>query len=250
MSVGDEADVRGLKAIGRIVARCLREMNQALEPGVTTGELDEIGAAFLARHDAESAPQITYDFPGATCISVNEVVAHGIPGELVIQAGDLVHIDVSARSGAGYFADTGASFPVPPTSKRDQRLCLAAKLALRAGIQAARPGARIGRIGRAFEKTARRAGFSTIRNLCSHGVGRALHEEPMEIPGYDEPADPRRLAAGQVLAIEPFITDGTPFVEEGDDGWSLFTDPGRRAAQFEHTVILTRSKPLVVTLPG
>ncbi|MCP5059354.1 MAG: type I methionyl aminopeptidase [bacterium] len=250
MSIGDETDVRGLKTIGRIVARCLREMGQALEPGIRTSELDEIGATFLARHDAESAPQFTYGFPGATCISVNEVVAHGIPGELVIRAGDLVHIDVSARSRAGYFSDTGASFPVSPFSKRDQRLCVTAKMALREGIKAARPGARIGRIGRAFEKTARRAGFATIRNLCSHGVGRSLHEEPTEILGYDEPSDRRRLEEGQVLAIEPFVTDGTPWVEEGDDGWSLLTDPGRRAAQFEHTVILTRDKPLVVTLPG
>ncbi len=250
MSIGDEADVRGLQAIGRVVARCVREMSAALEPGITTAELDGIGAAFLARHDAESAPQVTYDFPAATCISVNEVVAHGIPGERRVEAGDLVHIDVSARSRDGYFADTGASFPVPPASERDRRLCATAKLALREGVKAARPGRRIGRIGRAFEKTARRAGFATIRNLCSHGVGRALHEEPTEILGYDEPADDRRLTEGQVLAIEPFVTDGGPFVTEADDGWSLLTEPDRRAAQFEHTVILTRTKPIVVTLPA
>lgn len=249
MTVESEDDVAGLKRIGRIVATCLKTMGAAIEPGITTGELDAIGDAFLAEHGAESAPRITYDFPGATCISVGDQVAHGIPGSRVIAAGELVNIDVSARLD-GYFADTGGTFEVPPHAPPTSKLCRATRRALRDALQEARAGAPLNRIGRAIERRAKRSGFRVIRNLCSHGVGRALHEEPEFIYGYYERRDRRRLREGQVITIEPFLTTGPAYVSEGDDGWTLMNAPGERSAQYEHTLIITRSKPIVVTIPA
>ncbi len=247
MTIENEDDVEALKRIGRIVASCMQEMGAALEPGMTTRELDAIGAAYLERHGAESAPQVTYDFPGATCISVGDEVAHGIPGDRVIEAGDLVNIDVSACL-HGYFADTGGTFEVPPYSPRTRKLCMSTRRALEDAMKEARAGAPLNRIGRAIERRAKKAGFGVIRDLCSHGVGRALHEEPAHIYGYYERLDRRRLREGQVITIEPFLTTGPPHVVEAADGWTLMNAPGQRSAQYEHTMIITRSKPIVVTV--
>jgi methionyl aminopeptidase len=181
MSVESAYDLQALKRIGRIVAQTLQEMAAALKPGMTTRQLDAIGAARLKRHGARSAPSLCYDFPGATCISVNEEVAHGIPGERVVRPGDLVNIDVSAELD-GYFADTGASFPVPPVPERINRLCGAGRSALRQAIEAARSGTPIRRIGRTYARVAQREGFTLIRNLSGHGVGRHIHEEPHFVP--------------------------------------------------------------------
>src|SRR4051812_30226247 len=176
MSINSEKDLAALRKIGRIVARCLQHMQSKLEPGITTRELDEIGGKFLEAHGARSAPRITYNFPGNTCISVNEEAAHGIPGSRILKAGDLVNIDVSAELD-GYFADTGGSAILPPEKKLHVRLCAAARRALECAMQEARAGARINRIGYAIESEAIRNGFTVIENIGSHGVGRALHEE-------------------------------------------------------------------------
>ena len=249
MTIENDSDIEGLQRIGRVVATCLQRMGAAIEPGMTTAELDAIGEAFLAEHGAESAPRITYDFPGATCISVGEQVAHGIPGDLVIEAGDLVNVDVSARLD-GYFADTGGTFEVPPFAPTTRQLSHATRRALQDAMHEARAGARLNRIGRAIERRAKQTGFRVIRNLCSHGVGRALHEEPDQIYGYYERRDTRRLRAGQVITIEPFLTTGPRIVHEADDGWTLMNAPGKRSAQYEHTMIITRGKPIVVTIPA
>jgi methionyl aminopeptidase len=247
VTIENESDVEGLRRIGRIVATCLKEMGAALEPGMKTAELDAIGDAFLARHGAESAPRITYDFPGATCISIGDQVAHGIPSGRVIEAGDLVNIDVSACKD-GYFADTGGTFEVPPYTPVTRKLCMSTRRALQDAMKEARAGAPLNRIGRAIERRAKKAGFGVIRDLCSHGVGRALHEDPEHIYGYYERRDKRRLREGQVITIEPFLTTGPPNVWEADDGWTLMNAPGKRSAQYEHTMIITRSKPIVVTV--
>lgn len=247
MTIENDEDIAGLMHVGRIVAACLQHMGAALEPGMTTRELDEIGEAFLARHGAQSAPRVTYSFPGATCISVNEQVAHGIPGDRRVEAGDLVNVDVSACA-RGYFADTGGTFQVPPYTPETTRLCLATRRALADAMHEARAGAALNRIGRAIERRARKAGFEVIRDLCSHGVGRALHEEPAQIYGYYEPRDRRILREGQVITIEPFLTTGGPHVTQDADGWTLLTRPSARAAQYEHTMIVTRGKPIVVTV--
>ncbi len=247
MSINSEKDLESLRRIGKIVARCLQYMHSKLEPGITTGELDTIGGEYLSKHGARSAPQLTYNFPGFTCISVNEEAAHGIPGSRIIQAGDIVNIDVSAELG-GYFADTGGSAIVPPQSKLQIHLCAVAKMALEKAMLEARAGAKINRIGHAIESEAIKNGFTVIENLGSHGVGRALHEEPEFIAGYYNQRDHRVLRENQVITIEPFISSGAREVIENGDGWTLVTPPGIFTAQYEHTLVITKGKPLIMTL--
>ncbi len=249
MSINSEKDLEALRKIGRIVARCLQYMQSQLEPGITTRELDHLGGQFLSSHGAQSAPKLTYNFPGFTCISVNEEAAHGIPGAKILKAGDLVNIDVSAELD-GYFADTGGSAIIPPRSKLHQQICAVAQRALDSAILEARAGAKLNRIGYAIETEAHRNGFTVIENIGSHGVGRALHEDPGFIPGYFDKKDKRVLKKNQVITIEPFISSGAREVVENGDGWTLVTDTGIFTAQYEHTIVITEGLPLIMTLPA
>ncbi|MBX3022051.1 MAG: type I methionyl aminopeptidase [Bdellovibrionales bacterium] len=249
MSINSEKDLAGLRKVGRVIARCLQYMQSKLEPGITTSELDALGGQFLSAHGARSAPKLTYNFPGHTCISVNEEAAHGIPGAKVLKAGDLVNIDVSAELD-GYFADTGGSAIIPPESKLHLRICAVARKALESAMLEARAGVRLNRIGYAIEAEAVRNGFTVIENLGSHGVGRALHEEPGFIAGYYDKSDKRILQENQVITIEPFISSGAREVFENGDGWTLITNPGVFTAQYEHTLVITKGKPLIMTLPA
>lgn len=205
MTVESQQDIDGILNTGRVVAYVRDAMLNAVEPGMTTAELDKLGAELLDRFGAKSAPRVTYNFPGATCISINEEAAHGIPGPRVIQAGDIVNVDVSAELD-GYFADTGGTIVVPPVATVKARLCHATQLALKNALAEARAGAPINRIGKAVQRTAKSHGFKVIKNLAGHGVGRSLHEEPEDIVGYFDRRDTRRLQLGQVLAIEPFLS--------------------------------------------
>jgi methionyl aminopeptidase len=246
MTIETQADVDALHRIGHIVATTLKTLLDALEPGMTTLEVDRLGRSLLERQGARSAPELTYGFPGATCISINEEAAHGIPGERRIAAGDVVNIDVSAELD-GYFADTGGTRVVPPISPEKARLCHAAQMALQEAMKVARAGAGINQIGRAIERTAKQHRFKVIENLGSHGVGRALHEEPESIPGYYDRRDRRVLREGMVITIEPFLSTKSSYAEESDDGWTLHTGRGNLSAQYEHTLIITRGQPIVVT---
>jgi len=247
MTIETDQDLIELRSIGRIVAVTLKEMMSRTEPGMTTAELDLVGKGLLESYGASSAPKITYNFPGYTCISVNEEAAHGIPGNRVIQPGDLVNIDVSAEKN-GYFADTGGSFVVPPSSYLKDKLIDSTRLALKKACKSATAGSLLNGIGKSIQKTAKRQGFRVIRNLCSHGVGRGLHEEPKEIPGYYEPRDKRRLHEGLVITIEPFLSTKSKFVSETDDGWTLVGCQGNLSAQFEHSMVITKGKPILLTV--
>ena len=246
MTIETEDDVVALKRIGRIVASVLQEMLAAAEPGMTTRELDWLGEKLLEKQGAKSAPKLTYNFPGSTCISINEEAAHGIPGDRVIQPGDVLNIDVSAELG-GYFADTGGTTIVPPTNPQKTRLCHATRTALENAMKQARAGQPLNGIGAAIQRTAKTYGFRIIENLGSHGVGRALHEAPEHIPGYFDPTDKRVLKHGMVITIEPFLSTKSRTVSEMSDGWTLVGAPGNLSAQYEHTMIITRGKPIVVT---
>jgi len=246
MTIHSEEQLDGLKAAGYVVSDVLRRMCHAAEPGMTTAELDALGAKWLAAADAESAPRLTYAFPGATCISVNEEIAHGIPGSRRLNAGDMVNIDVSARVG-GYFADTGASFVVPPDEPVKKRVRTATRAALDAALHEVRPGARFSRIGHAIEGVARKSNLRIVRNLCSHGVGSALHEEPTDITGYFEPRDTRVMRAGMVFTIEPFLSTKARHAEDVGDGWTLVGPRGSVTAQYEHTLVVGNKGPIVVT---
>ncbi|AEQ51461.1 type I methionyl aminopeptidase [Pelagibacterium halotolerans] len=250
MTITSEEELERLKAIGRICAIARDTMASALEPGMTTRELDDIGRKVLDDHGARSAPEVTYQFPGATCISVNEEVAHGIPGSRVINAGDLVNIDVSAEKD-GIFADTGASYIVPPgATRRLEKLCSDGKKAMWSGIRAVRTGGRMADIGDAIGKFAGTNGYTLIRNLASHGIGHGLHDEPGEIPTWPDRSERRRIGEGLVFTVEPFLSLGGRMAEEKsmDDPWTLVSVPPAPCVQYEHTIVATRRGAVVVTL--
>lgn len=244
MTVETEQDLVALKAVGQVVARTLQQMIDYAEPGMTTAELDQYGGELLTKAGARSAPNLSYQFPGFTCISINEEAAHGIPGKRVIAPGDLVNIDVSAELN-DYFADTGGSFVVPPTTANKERLCYAT---LKRAMSVARAGMPLNGIGKAVQGVAKAKGFKVIKNLCSHGVGRALHEEPTEIAGYYDPTDLRTLREGQVITIEPFLSTKSRLVTEMADGWTLVGAKGNLSAQYEHTMVITKGAPILITV--
>lgn len=249
MTLSNDGELIALKEIGRICANVLQAMGSAIEPGMTTRELDAIGRALLEKEGARSAPELSYDFPGATCISVNEEIAHGIPGDRVIQAGDLVNIDVSAEKN-GFYADTGASFAVPPVLPVIDRLCRDGRRALFAGIKQVGTNRAYADIGNAIGAFADKNRYTLVRNLASHGVGRSLHEEPTELATWPDKHEKRRMHDGAVFTVEPFLSLGAAWAESGNDDWTLYSEPEAPTVQFEHTVIATRNGPLILTLPG
>ena len=246
MTIEHEYELQKLRAIGRIVYETLMLMKKHLRAGISTRQLDAIGEKHLAGFGARSAPILMYDFPGHTCISINDEAAHGIPSERVIEPGDVVNIDVSAELD-GYFGDTGATFTVPPVEPRIEYLCQATRKSLKAAMRVARAGARVNQIGQAIEKTAIQSGFKTIRDLGSHGIGRSLHEDPHFIANFFDPSDERILKEGQVITIEPFLSTGAESTMTADDGWTLKTGEGNYSAQYEYTMVITRDKPIVLT---
>lgn len=248
MTITHADELDGLKAIGRIVARTMHSMAAAMEPGMTTRELDGIGRALLDREGAIPAPEATYGFPGATCISVNEEIAHGIPGDRVLADGDLVNIDVSA-SKDGFFADTGATFRLGKVKPALDRLCRDGRRATQIGIAQVGAGRPLAGIGAAIGRFAQARGYTLIRNLASHGVGRALHEEPGEIATWPTRGDRRQIHRGLVLTVEPFLSQGGLWARDGADDWTLYAQPAAPVVQYEHTVVATERGALVVTLP-
>lgn len=248
MIVETEEDLVRLKDIGRICATAVKVMAAALEPGITTRELDLIGRKLLEDNGAQSAPELCYQFPGATCISVNEEIAHGIPGDRVIRAGDLVNIDVSAEK-LGYFGDTGSSFIVPPGTAKQERLLRDGKRALWVGLNQVKTGRPLADIGNAIGAFAKKNRYTLITNLASHGVGRSLHEEPTELSTWPDPDETRMMEEGLVFTVEPFLSLGGQWAEDGDkDAWTLYSEPRAPTVQFEHTIVVTKNGPLVLTL--
>jgi len=248
MIVKTDNDVRGILEAGKVAAEVLHKMARRLRPGITTGQLDKIGEEIITRFGARSAPKLAYSFPGATCISILPEVAHGIPGNRQIKAGELVNIDVSVELN-GYFADTGMSIPVEIEDPKIHDLCRVCQEAREAAINAAKPGAKINEIGRAVENVAKTQGLTIIKNLCGHGLGRKLHESPENILNYFSRHERGRLNIGQVIALEPFISDGPEMVLNCEyNEWALVIPEGFHVAQFEHTVIVTEKGNILATL--
>lgn len=246
MTAGSQKDIDGLKEIGKIVAIVRDEMKRRTEAGITTRELDEIGGQLLKSYGAFSAPKKAFQFPGHTCISVNNEVAHGIPGSRTIEPGDLVNIDVCAEKD-GYVADTGTSFQVEPYTESVQRLCGFTYDTMMKVISTLRHGVKINQIGKMFEQQAQLGGYTVIGDLCSHGVGRAVHEWPQIAPTYNK-RDKRVLKEGLVITVEPFLSTGAGYVVQQEDGWTLCTPDNSFAAQHEHTIIITKEAPIILTV--
>jgi methionyl aminopeptidase len=249
MTVSSDDELTALKRIGQIVGDTLEAMRKAIEPGMTTLELDQVGREVMEAAGARSAPEMVYAFPGATCISVNEEIAHGIPGVRRITPGDLVNIDVSAEKD-GYFADTGASFAVPPVTRAVERLCRDGRRAMWTGLRQVGTDKPLAGIGRAVGAFAQKNGYTLVRNLASHGVGLSLHEEPTEIATWPNASERRIMADGLVFTVEPFLSLGAEFAEDGDDPWTLYSQPRALTVQYEHTVVATRNGALILTMPG
>jgi methionyl aminopeptidase len=246
MSIDDQKDIDALKRVGAVVAAARDAMGKSVAPGVTTADLDAVGREILKAHGARSAPQLAYGFPGTTCISVNDELAHGIPSaSRALREGDLVNIDVSAELD-GYWADSGASFPVGAVAPKAAALLSATRQALNEAMAEARAGQPIRNIGRAVERRAKKAGFRVVRSLCGHGVGRHIHESP-SVPNTFDPREKAVLWEGLVITIEPFLTTSATTVIEDDDGWTLRTPDGSLGAQFEHTLVITKNHPIVIT---
>jgi methionyl aminopeptidase len=245
MSITSDADWDGLREIGRIVRAALDAVESATRPGVATVELDHVAAAVYAEHGARSAPAMVYGFPGTILISVNDEVVHGIPGARRLQRGDVVKLDVTAEKN-GYMADAARTVVLDGASDRALRLRACAEAAFEQALTVARAGNPVSAIGRAIEAEVRRRGFSVIRDLAGHGIGRTIHEPP-SVPNYFDARQKDVLTEGLVVAIEPIISSGAWRVVEDRDGWTIRTRDGSATAHYEHTVVITRDRPILLT---
>jgi methionyl aminopeptidase len=245
MSVDSVDDLVGLQRAGAVVRATIDAMKAALRPGITTGELDAVAGYTMRQSGARSAPKLVYAFPGHTCISVNDEIVHGVPGDRVVAAGDLVKLDVTVELN-GYMADACESVAVPPVAAASQRLIDCAREAFHAGLARVRPGARAFEIGEAVHTAVRQAGFSVVRELMGHGIGRTIHEAP-SIPNYRELRCADVLTEGLVFTIEPLIAAGRGRMVTLRDGWTIRTRDRSRSAHYEHTMVVTESGARLLT---
>jgi methionyl aminopeptidase len=244
MSIESHDDLAGLTEAGRVTTATLDALVSHTVEGITTAELDAVAAAVLHREGAHSAPARVYGFPGTVLISVNDEIVHGIPGRRRIRTGDVVSLDVTIELG-GYVADAARTVVVGAAGELASRLVGSADAALAAAVLVARAGAQVNEIGRVVQREVRRRGFSVIRGLCGHGVGRTIHEPP-EVPNEYDPAQRDVLTDGLVITIEPMVSAGSPHAVQSADGWTLRTRDGSLAAHCEHTLIITRGHPIVL----
>lgn len=245
MSITEAVELDCLRRAGRVVAEALRAMEEAVSPGVSTGELDFIAERIFRHYGAVSAPRKFYNFPGSTCISINEEAVHGIPGARKIRPGDVVKLDVTVDLD-GWVADAAVTVLVEPVRPVARRLAQASKDALAEALKVAQIGAPVYRIGRRVQDCVERQGFRVLRMLCGHGVGRSIHEEPV-VPNFYDPAYSTLLKDGMVLTIEPIIAISTEEVNKLEDGWTLSTQDKSLSAHFEHTLCITPSGPQILT---
>ncbi|RKR84645.1 methionyl aminopeptidase [Mucilaginibacter gracilis] len=247
MSISTESEKTGMQQACAAVAITLKKMREYAKPGVSTKELDEYGGKLLAQLGAISAPVLTYNFPGYTCISVNNEIAHGIPSaDKILKEGDLINIDVSAELN-GYWADNGGSFVLGEDIHGHGKLVEASKEILKKAISNIKGGVRISEIGKLIETEAKKAGYTVIKNLTGHGVGRSLHEEPHEIANYFDRFNFERFKKNSVVAIETFISTRSTIANPEIDGWTLTGNKGGFVAQHEHTIMVTGGQPVIFT---
>lgn len=241
------AEIDAIAAAGDVLGRLHGELRAHVVPGVTTGELDRIAEAFIRSHPgAVPAFKGLYGFPASLCISVNEEVVHGIPSrKRVLHEGDIVSVDAGVEMD-GWFSDAAVTHAVGAVDPSARRLLEVTARALDAGIAEARPGQRLGDLGHAIQAVAERAGFSIVRALVGHGIGRDPHEDP-QVPNYGRRGRGIELVPGMILAIEPMVNEGGAGVLTLEDRWTVVTIDRKRSAHFEHTVAVTENGPRVLT---
>ena len=245
MSIKSEADWRGLRAVGRVVLLTLEALERHIRPGITTGELDRVAADLFSAHGARSAPALVYAFPGTVLISVNEELVHGIPGSRRLQPGDVVTLDVTAEKD-GYMADAARTVTVGEASDVARRLVECARTAFTQAMAVARAGRFVQEVSRAIEDHVHAHGFSVVRDLGGHGIGRTIHEPP-SVPNTVDPSQRDLLTEGLVVAIEPIVSVGPGEVLKDRDGWTIRTRDGTLAAHHENTLVITRAGPILLT---
>ena len=247
MSINSPEQFEKLRACGMIVGKALRAMAAEVRAGVMTAELCEIGSRVLAENGARSSPPMVYGFPGDVCISVDDEVVHGIPGDRVIRPGDLVKLDLTAEKD-GYHTDSAVSIEVLPAkpNAKARELAQCAERAFRQALSAARIGNRTKDIGRSVEREVRRRGFQVVKELGGHGIGRTIHEPPA-VPNYPDFSAQHKLTEGLVITIEPIIAVGSGNITLDKDGWTYRTADGSLSAHYEHTIVITRGEPVLLT---
>ena len=245
MSIQDELELNSLKAVGRIVRQVLDAMKAEVRPGVSTRYLDDVGGKVMQANGAHSAPSMVYKFPGVNCISLNDEAVHGIPGERELREGDIVKLDVTLEKD-GYMADAAITVPVGRVSPQAESLIACAERAFHKAMLVARAGFRVFEIGRVVEREVRKSGFSVVRELGGHGIGRTIHEAP-HVPNYADPKASQVMKEGLVITVEPIISSGSGRVFTDNDGWTVRTGDRSLSAHFEHTLVITSGIPLLLT---
>jgi methionyl aminopeptidase len=245
LSIQDEQELISLKAAGRVVRLVLDAMKAEVRPGVTTRYLDEIGARVMQENGARSAPAMVYQFPGSSCISLNDEAVHGIPGEGKLREGDLVKLDVTVEKD-GYMADAAITVPVGSVSSQAEQLMACAERAFHKAMLVARAGFRVFEIGKIVEREVRKSGFAVVRELGGHGIGRTIHESP-HVPNYADPHARQIMNEGLVITVEPIISSGSGQVFTDKDGWTVRTSDQALSAHFEHTLVVTSGAPILLT---
>jgi methionyl aminopeptidase len=247
MTITKEIEWVGMQKASEAVAYTLKEMTKFAQLGMTTKELDNYGARILSDFGANSAPILTYGFPGCTCISINNEFCHGIPSDKrILKEGDLVNIDVSAELN-GFWSDNGGSFILGEDINQHQKLVDVSKLVLKKAIGHIKGGVRISDIGYLMESEAKKWGYRVIKNLGGHGIGRSLHEHPDELLNFRNRFDQRRFKKNSVVAIETFISTASTYADSLNDGWTMVGNKGGYMAQHEHTIVVTDGKPIILT---
>lgn len=245
MSITTTDELVGMQRAGRVVALALAAMRQAVVPGATPADIEAVGADLLRREGATAAPVVVYKAPCAAFISVNDAIVHGLPTRTPLRAGDLVKIDVTPMVD-GFIADGAITVPVEPSTSRGRRLARCAERALTAALARVRPGVAVHAIGALIEREVQRDGFSVVRDLTGHGVGRTIHEPP-EVPNYDPGGRSPLLTEGLVVAIEPLVAERSGAIRVARDRWTISTRDGGWTAHAEHTIVVTRDGAQILT---
>ena len=235
-----------MRRAGRVVAEILEKTRAAIRPGVTTSELDEVARQVIAARGARSNFLNYHGFPATICTSPNEMIVHGIPGDYVLEEGDIISVDCGAII-EGYHGDAAYTAPVGRVSPVAEKLMEVTRRSLFAGIDQLQPDNRLHEVGRAVQQVAEGAGFSVVRNYVGHGIGTAMHEQP-SVPNYWPGSPGPKLKVGNVFAVEPMVNVGSPETIELADGWSVVTKDGSLSAHFEHTIAVTEDGPEIFTL--
>ncbi len=241
-----DAQIEIMRKAGKIVGDTLKMLEKEINPGVSTEDLDKMAEDFILSHGARPAFKGYRGFPATACISIDEEVVHGIPGRRILTEGQIVSVDLGAIVD-GYYGDAARTFPVGEISAEKRKLLEVTRRSLEAGIEQVQPGNRLGMVSSAIQKVAEAAGYSVVRELTGHGIGKTMHEDPL-VPNYGAPDEGPTLERGFVIAIEPMINMGTFQVVTKPDGWTIVTADGQPSAHFEHTVAVTDKGHDILTL--